>query len=234
MLLLWDMSALTTNGLMPHSDFPAGPYESIHAAVVGKWSNGEFYTHFSGAWNALAYRFHGTVDAGVQFQQSLTTHGPHPAPLERYQQERALFEFFSNGFSTFEAVFYGMFAIGAMIDPEKFPLTTARDQQRVSPAQSAEACKRAFPDDPLLNVFATLFEDQAYQRWREVRNVLTHRTAPGRRIYVSLGQDDASPVEWKLNDLPLDESLVANRQAELVRLISEVLSGIEKFTAERT
>jgi hypothetical protein len=228
------MPILTTNGLTPHPDFPVQPYEAVHAAVVRNWQNTEFYVHFSGAWNALAYRFQGAIEAGEQFQRSLIAHGAHPVPAERYEQERALFDFFSNGFSAFEAAFYGMFAIGAMIAPASFPLNAPRDQQRVSPNYTAEACKRAFPDDPLLRVFELVFADQAYQQWREVRNVLTHRTAPGRRIFVSIGQDDAPPVEWKLNDLPLDEALVVNRQAELARLICDILSGIEIFTSERT
>ena len=228
------MPALKTNGLSPHPDFPRQSYETINDAVSANWSKTELYSHFAGAWNALAYRFQGAVDAGVQFQQSLIVHGPYPVPAERYQQERALFDFFSNGFSAFEAAFYGMFVIGAFIDPANFPLATPKDQQRVSPSQSAEAYRRAFPTDPILDVHTALFADPAYQRLREMRNVLTHRTSPGRRIFVSVGSDDSPPVEWKLNDLPLDETLVPGRQAELARLTTDLLSGIEIFLNART
>ena len=225
------MPALTPNGLTPHDDFPFDPYEAVHAKVAAKWSGTASYYQYSGAWNALAYRFHGSIDAGAKFQKSLKDFGAHPAPHQRYQQEEALFNFFSNGFAAFEALFYGLFAVGSFIDTIAFPLTTPKEEQRVSPSHTNDAFKRAFPGDPILGVFANLFSDAAYQRWRDMRNVLTHRAAPGRRMYVGIGSNDAPPVEWKLNSLPLDSALVPKHQRELSRLISAVLSAADTFVA---
>jgi hypothetical protein len=223
--------ALTPNGLIPHRDFPYEAYEAVHAAVAARWSGAASYHQYSGAWNALAYRFHGSVDAGAKFQRSLSDFGPHPAPHQRYQQEEALFNFFSNGFAAFEALFYGLFAIGSFIDAVTFPLATPREQQRVSPSHTNDAFERAFPGDPLLDAFTSLFNDPAYQRWRDMRNVLTHRAAPGRRMYVGIGSDDAPPVEWKLNDLPLNSELVPKHLRELAELISGVILAAKTFLA---
>jgi hypothetical protein len=52
-------------------------------------------------------------------------------------------------------------------------------------------------------------------------------------MYVGLGRNDAPPVEWKLNGLPLDEALVPGHQAELARLITDVLSAAGTFLASR-
>lgn len=223
------MPTLSNNGLNAHQDFPATPYESVHVQVGSRWSQEASYFHYAGAWNALAYRFHGAVDAGVRFQKSLNDFGSHPAPRQRYQQEEALFNFFSNGFAAFEAMFYGLFAVGSFIDPKAFLLTTPKEQQRVSPSHTADAFKRAFPNDPILDAFTNLFADPSYQRWREMRNVLTHRSAPGRRVYVGIGTDDAPPVEWKLNDLPLDAALVPRHQGELAHLIADVVLAADRF-----
>lgn len=225
------MQPLALNGLIPHRDFPAELYEEVHADVVARWSGAPSYRHYSSAWNALAYRFHGAVDAGCEFQRSLKNFGAHPAPQQRFQQEVALFNFFSNGFAAFEALFYGLFGVGSFIDAAAFPLTTPREQQRVSPSHTNDAYKRAFPGDPILGAFAGFFNDPSYQRWRDMRNVLTHRAAPGRRMYVGIGSDDAPPVEWKLNELPLDSALVPNHQSELAQLISGVLSAAKTFVA---
>ena len=227
------VSPLTANGLVPHDDFPLKPYEAVHAKVVAEWSAKPSYHHYAGAWNALAYRFHGSIDAGAKFQKSLRDFGAHPAPHQRYKQEEALFNFFSNGFAAFEALFYGLFAVRSLIDAVAFPLTTAKEQQRVTPSYTNDAFKRAFPNDPLLDAFASLLNDTSYQKWREMRNVLTHRAAPGRRIYVGIGSDDAPPVEWKLNDLPLDSTLVPKHQLELARLISDALDATTKFLATK-
>lgn len=228
------MPALTPNGLVTHQDFPTQPYEAVHALVTARWSTEASYFHYSGAWNALAYRFHGAVDAGTKFQKSLRDFGSHPAPHQRFHQEEALFNFFSNGFSAFEAMFYALFAIGHFIDPLAFPLTTPKEQQRVSPSHAADAFKRTFPNEPLLDAFASLFADTSYQRWRDMRNVLTHRAAPGRRVYVGIGTDDAPPVEWKLNDLPLNSALVPKHQQELAQLISNVILAAKSFLTTRT
>lgn len=227
------MPALTPNGLIPHDDFPFEPYEAVHAKVAGQWSAAASYHQYSGAWNALAYRFHGSIEAGARFQKSLKVFGSHPAPHQRFEQEEALFNFFSNGFAAFEALFYGLFTIGSFMDQVAFPLGTPKDEQRVSPSHTHEAFRRAFPGDPLLNTFAGLLNDPAYQRWRDMRNVLTHRAAPGRRVYVGLGADDAPSVEWKLNGLPLDSGLVSNHQRELAQLIGDVLSAAVTFLATR-
>jgi hypothetical protein len=227
------MPPLTPNGLVPHDDFPFRPYEAVHAKVVAKWSGAASYRQYSEAWNALAYRFHGAIDAGSKFQKSLKDFGAHPAPHQRYQQEEALFNFFSNGFAAFEAMFYGLFAVGSFIDSTAFPLATPRDQQRVSPSHTKDAFTRAFPNDPLLDAFADLFGNLAYQRLRDMRNVLTHRAAPGRRMYVGIGSNDAPPVEWKLNDLPLNSALVPEHQRELAKLISSVLSAANTFVAAK-
>jgi len=228
------MPTLSNNGLNAHQDFPAAPYEDVHVRVASLWSQEASYFHYTGAWNALAYRFHGAVDAGAKFQKSLNDFGSHPGPHQRYQQEEALFNFFSNGFAAFEAMFYGLFAIGSFINPPAFPLITPKEQQRVSPSYTADAFKRAFASDPILDAFTTLFADPSYQRWRDMRNVLTHRAAPGRRVYVGIGTDDAPPVEWKLNDLPLDTALVPKHQGELAQLISDVVIAAGKFLHART
>ena len=228
-----EKQTLSPNGLIPHEDFPFVPYEAVHAKVVAEWSSVPSYHHYSGAWNALAYRFHGSIDAGAKFHKSLRDFGSHPAPHQRYQQEEALFNFFSNGFAAFEALFYGLFAIGSFIDADSFPLTTPKEQQRVSPSHTGNAFKRAFPQDLLLATLSSFFNDPAYLRWREMRNVLTHRAAPGRRIFVGIGAGDAPPVEWKLNDLALDLTLVPEYQRELAQLISSVLLALNVFLTTR-
>ena len=227
------MPNLTPNGLAPHASFPLAPYEAVHAVVVARWSTAASYQQYSGAWNALAYRFHGAVEAGTKFQKLLRDSGSHPAPQQRFHQEEALFNFFSNGFAAFEALFYGLFAIGSCIDPGAFRLETQKEQQRVSPSHTNETFKRAFASDPILSAFANVFSDPAYQRWRDMRNVLTHRAAPGRRMYVGIGRNDAPPVEWKLNGLPLDAVLVPSHLAELASLIADVLSAAATFVATR-
>lgn len=227
------VAVLRGNGLLVPSDFPTAPYESIYSAVEAYQAGHPLYEHHSGAWNALAYRFRAMTDSGEAFATLMKSHGSAPKPEERYLQEKALFDFFSAGFSVFECAFYGLYAIGAFLKQEIFVLSSARDQQQVSPAKTRDAFTKAFPADPILSAFAALFADPKYQEWREIRNVLTHRTAPGRRIYVSIGDDDAPPAEWKVNNSPLDSSIVSNGRRELSRLLTGLLTAGADFVLVR-
>ena len=224
---------LRTNGLVVPNDFPAAAYESVHGTIESRKGTHPLYEYFAGAWNGLAYRFQAAIDYGNMFAVHLDRHGPAPRSNERYLQERALFDFYSSGFSAFECAFYGLYAIGALISSEEFPLATPSEQQQVSPSRTKDAFTHAFAGDQILTTFAALFADSEYQRWREVRNVLTHRTAPERRISVSIGSDDEPPAVWKLNNIPLDESLVSDGRKELARLLTNLLDASATFVAAR-
>jgi hypothetical protein len=215
------------------TDFPVGPYEAIYEAVTAKYSQHALCAHHADAWNALAYRYRETVDAGELFASLLRTHGTAPIPEQRYAQERAVFDFYSSGFSAFECAFYGFYAIGAFLGAGGFTLATERDQQRVSPSSTSAAYTRAFPNDPFSSVLISTLADADFQNWRAVRNVLTHRTAPGRRMYVSIGGDDALPTEWKLNSMPLDETIAIKGRRNLVRVLETLLIGGAEFVTRK-
>lgn len=220
---------LSPNGLIAPSDFPVSQYESIHKIIESKAAGHSLYDHYAGAWNALAYRFCASIDHKNAFIVSIKKHGSTPPPKERYLQERILFDFFSSGFSTFEATFYGLYVIGTFIAPTNFSLSSEKDQQKVSPSSTRNAYINAFPNNPILLSFTDLFADPEYQQLREIRNILTHRTAPGRRMYVSIGSDDTPSTEWKLNSIPVDESIVINAVQALSRLLTQLLNASDDF-----
>lgn len=224
---------LTTNGLIPADDFPAASYETVHTVVVRARSNDPLYHHYAGAWNALAYRYSEMADRGDEFTSLLDRFGSTPEPSQRYEQERAVFDFFSSAFSVLEATFYALYTFGAFLGQASFNLSTERDQQRVTPTRTKEAVAAAFPTDPIVGALDKLFADPRYQRLREIRNVLTHRAAPGRKIFVSLGDEGEPAVEWKLNNIPFDSSLVANSRRDLSELLADLLAAISDFVRRR-
>lgn len=220
---------LSTNGLSVPLDFPIFQYESVHKIIGSTKANHPLYEHYSGAWNALAYRFRAAIDYGDIFVESLRTYGDAPPSEERYIQERTLFNFFGSGFSVFESAFYGLYTIGAFLEPKYFSLSSKEDQRSISPKSTNDAFVRAFPTDSILTTFQEVISDAEYQRWRDIRNVLIHRTAPGRRIYASMGGKDTIPAVWKLNDIPLDESISKRGREELSRLLTHLLDASMAF-----
>jgi hypothetical protein len=212
-------------------DFPVAFYEAVYKKVERRASTvPDLYEQFAGAWNALAYRFLALAEHEAALTVSLANLGASPSRLERYRQERDLFGFFSNGFSMFEAAFYGLFSIGAFVSSAGFPMSTAKDRQRISPSSTAIAMVRAFSGDPLNKIISSAASDPAYEECREVRHILTHRAAPGRTFFVGLGTDDLLPDQWKIKSIPLDDGMPPARRADLARLIGGLLQGIDQFT----
>ncbi len=226
-------STLTTNGLIAPEGFPTIQYEKIHQRVSTTQKDNAFYQHFAGAWNGLSYRYRAALDHGDAFILSLQKHGTAPPPEQRYLQEKLLFDFFGASFSCFESTFYAFYTVGAFLSPQHFNLSTPRDQQKVSPNRTKDAYEEAFSSDVILSVILQVFTDPEYQKLREIRNVLTHRTAPGRTMYVSLGSDDTPATEWKLNNSPMDSSIITHSQKELSRLLEILLDAFSVFVSAR-
>lgn len=221
---------LVLNGLLMPPDFPTAAFERAYARAGRKArSSAALYEHFSAAWNAISFRYLALCSEGDDFTASITAPDSVASLEQRYRQERYLFGFFSAGFSAFEAYFYGMFAIGGMLKTSDFPMSTSKEQQAVSPTSTSRTYERAFPGDAILTGFQSMFTDAAYREWKEVRNVLTHRTAPGRTIFVSIGSDEDLPPRWKINNIVLDENTAASRRTHASRMLGALLSAGADF-----
>ena len=221
---------LSTNGLIMPLDFPVAQYEFVHKKIVAisKTSNST-YEHFAGAWNAVAYRFLALTEYEASFSKSLTTTNTDLTPSNRHRQERDLYGFFCNGFSIFEACFYSIFSLGAFLSAANFPIATAKDQQRISPASTTAAMVKAFSSDPINKAIDLIISDAVYIEWREIRNILTHRAAPGRTFFVGIGNDDVLPDQWKIKNIPLNEKMASARRADLSKLLNVLMHAIEQF-----
>jgi hypothetical protein len=224
---------LSSNGQVMSADFPVVGYERAFNHVRAHINvQGPCYEHFAGAWNALSFRFRSMVDEEGQFAEAVTGRDAGETVDNRYCQERHLFGFFSNGFSAFDSYFYGMFSIGSELNPTVFPIATPKDQQRISPVSTQAAYSRAFANDPILAGFAAVFADPAYVEWKDVRNVLTHRTAPGRTIF-AVTSGKAPPPQWKLNNISLDSRALTTRRAHAARLLGMLLDAAAVFVERR-
>jgi hypothetical protein len=227
-------TALSTNGLIMPSDFPVLPYEAVGRAASELGSTRQLaLEQFRGAWNAVSYRFYAMCEYERVITEALGLQTNGPPPLDRYRQERDIFGFFCNGFSVFESAFYAVFSIGAFLVPAGFPLSTPKEQQRISPTFTIAAMAANFPGDPILNDINALMLDPAYIEWREIRNILTHRAAPGRTFFVGFDDDEPLPDQWKIKGIILDGKMAVTRRAALSRLLTDLLQTVERFTSSR-
>jgi hypothetical protein len=103
------------------ADFPLAAYNDIHAHIAPLQPRfPDAYRHYGGAWNAVAIRFRSTAEADDVFQLSLND----PSSVEqRFRQEVALFQFFTNSVSVLDSCAYALHALGNVTDAAAFLLT---------------------------------------------------------------------------------------------------------------
>jgi hypothetical protein len=95
-------------GIKMPGDFPLAVYNDIHAHIAPLQPRfPDAYRHYAGAWNAVAIRFKSAAEADAVFQSSLN----EPSLVEqRFRQEVALFQFFTNSVSVLDSCAYALHA----------------------------------------------------------------------------------------------------------------------------
>lgn len=224
------VTPLTTTGIVMPPSFSTPEYERIFARALKAYSGNAGFSHIAGAFNALSYRFRAAYDAALGFQEQFEREGSSPTPEPRYEQERLLFDCLSSCFSVLEAYFFALFAIASNINPSGFPLDTPRAEKNVTPENTITLIKKYFPNDPIVTALQSMIKGTAYISLRQARNVLTHRTAPGRMLYVSTCSNDAPATEWKLDGNPITKDMLLTRTAELANLLQDAMVALDKFT----
>jgi hypothetical protein len=219
------MEPLSINGLVMPADFDRDPYEAVQSKL-SQFHKHDGHVHFIGAWSAISYRYHGLVDYDKDFTASVIKHGPAPGQPLRYYQERDLFGFFANGVSIFDAYYFAMFAVGAILIPNNFSLT---DEWKIDWKLTSIAYKTSFSGDPMSAVLDKLWVDPAYVDLRQIRNVLTHRGVPPRHHSLPIGSDEKPTATLGRVNIALDKDTTSSRRQQIARLLSTALEAARSF-----
>lgn len=203
-------------------DFPVQPYLDIHCRIARTQSESDERSEFFFAWTAIAYRYKACVDHDARYTDSVTRAGNTPPYPDRYLQDEELFNFFTTGHSAVESACYAFYAVGAMIQPCSFPFTTDTHRRKVDPNWTADKFAKAFPGAPIVTALQTMLASQQYIEWKTIRNILNHRTAPGRFISIGGGQ---TAVEWKTVNISLDQMTTASRLTWLAQTLEGLIAA---------
>lgn len=237
---------LSTIGLVMPSSFPSKLYEDVHARVTPKvQEQKEDWFRYAGAWNALAYRFLACTDHHRLFTDSLRRAGTAPPQPERYIQERELFSFFVAGDSTLDCLFYALFVIGKRLVPGEFSLVNKRNPGQDKPGKERpiyltdvrKGFIAAFPGEPLTGMLTSMEDDDDYQKWKEIRNLLTHRVIPPRTIQIAVGAPTESATAfWKFapfsampDSTPINADFTESRLRWLTGTLCKTLEAADTF-----
>jgi hypothetical protein len=221
----------SVNGIEISEDFPYKPYSKVGATMATiletypkEWSE------FGGSWNSVAYRFKAFSDSDELFTFSVNKEGPTPPHPERYTQENSLFIFFVAGLSVIESLTYAMYMIGSIVKPQDFPITND-DIKNIYPELVRDKYNKNFKNDAITKILTKFLISQEYHEWKEIRNILIHRTTPGRNMTLGSSRDEGT--YWQHDMLPINNQLTSQKRRYLSQNVSEMMIAIEQFTSNR-
>ena len=223
---------LTPNGLEVPPDFPYEAYDAIYSRTHPNSQEAfdvALRSEFGRAWNAVAHRFIAAAHYSDSFKEAALRDGIGTTPAIQHVEERALFGFFANAISSFDAAHYGLYVIGAFLSPLYFCLIGLGQQQKADRASTRHAYQKHFPGDPIVSALNEVRTNAAFNRLRETRNVLAHRALLPRRYRMKVGSGASQqPTEW-LPGITLTENLLTPYRADLARLLGQVLDATGAF-----
>jgi hypothetical protein len=166
-------------------DMPSDFRTDAHNEVVKKLrpyqaSNPDTLSELAAGWNAVAIRFKSLAKADEGYTVSIKSKEAFSSPDERVIQQEALFAFFVNGYAALESFGYAAFAMGAMLRPADFPMSTQTDLRAINLNTIKSRFTTNFSGTVIQATLSALVGDPNFCRWRFIRNVLAHRSEPPR------------------------------------------------------
>ena len=222
-------------GLVLPTGFPDGLFEDVKHRIVPSFRNpSPEIDNVLGAQNAVRFRLRACVEYSEDFVKCIRQVGGGPALEDRYRQEKQLFGFFVSGIAALESFNFFIHFAAAQLKPAAFPIQTDDNIRAISRKATAEAFGKEFPGDALTVVLNTVAKDPKLKDWLRARNVLAHRTAPGRVVYANFGSTSPAPApDWKIDSagsIKIDENLTPPRLQWLVGTLADLVSAADPFT----
>ena len=190
-------------GIGMSKGFLSSVYEKIHFIMCNqKQKYPQSVSEFITAWKAVAHRFCTCAESNEGFTELFRKVGDAPPQPKRYIQEKDLFHFFVNGYSTLESFCYALYMIASTVKPSFFP---------IKPSNLRSICigttfnkfneeKDSFHDEKITGELDQLQKSPEFKEWKKIRHVLIHRIAPGRTIRLQVGGiKKRGKASWKTN-----------------------------------
>lgn len=191
----------------------------------------DVWSQWASAWQGVAYRFLGAHRDSEMAAASLgQPGGDAPAAPERVRQEHAIYGFFASSLSAIECFAFAMYALGHWLEPDGFPFSNG-DRDSVTLAQTRRTFTQYFPRDEVSDRLSRVSGTSDLRDWRKIRNILSHRAAPGRAISRTIGLADITHAGWL--DITLSPNFILGRRAWLGDALGQLVDGAAAFCASR-
>jgi hypothetical protein len=200
-----------------------GPYKPQSAPNV-------IWDGLVSGWNAVAIRFKTVANADEKYTVSIRSKEAFSSSDERVVQQEALFAFFVNGYAALESFAYAAFAMGAMLRPADFPMSTQADLRVINLNTTNSRFTTNFSGTVIQATLSALVRDANFCRWGLIRNVLAHRSEPPRQYHLTVGGRAPHKAVWEIIDgVSIDDQTTASNRRWLATALAECITAAEAF-----
>ena len=218
--------------------FPKDKYEKIYIKVLQYKDNFQLqYQQFTGGWKSLVYRYFACTTHSDDYVKIIKKDRISPSHFLRYEQERELFNFFTNGLSAIETYGYMIYMICSIKNPNDFKVIT-KDLWKIKLKDKSEECtveklKTFYPKENITQELEKLINSEEYNNGVKVRNVLMHRETPSRRIRLSTRRSKMEQSDLWFEEIAIDTQTTVCRlnwlELNLFKLIELTYDFTNKF-----
>lgn len=186
-------------------NFPKDKYEKIYIKVLQYKDNFKIqYQQFTSGWKSLVYRYFACAKHSDDYIKIIKKDRVSPSHFLRYEQERELFNFFTNGLSAVETHGYMIYMICSIYNHNDFKVITKKDLKNIVLSNTVLKLKKFYSVENITKELEILINSREYEDWVEVRNVLMHRGTPGRKIMLGTGKAEKERSDLWFKKIAID------------------------------
>jgi len=214
------------------ASFPIVAYESVQKRMGPQQPlHPNEWRHHTGGWNAVHYRIIGCEKCVGRYTDSFAISGVAPQLDEQIAQDNALFGFFVYALSAIESYFFAMHAVASILAPADFPMATEQDLKRITPKVTIQRFDRKFGGNVVSTVMKQTVSEAEYQEWKDLRNVLVHRSVPG-RLFFQPSRSTPRDADWMDMGIVLNLNTLDSRYPWLTSVLERLIGVADQFTAQ--
>ena len=217
-------------GIDMPDDFPTDAHNEVVEKLGPCPARSEIGAELAAGWNAVAIRFKSAVNADERYTVSIKSREALGSADELVVQQEALFAFFMNGYAALESFAYAAFAIGALLLPADFPMSTEANRRAIDLKKVKSSFTTSFSGTAIEARLSALVVDPKFDQWGRIRNVLAHRAQPPRRHDITVGRTTPDKTVWEITDgLTIDDKTTAFRRSWLAATLDECVTAAAAF-----
>ena len=210
--------------------FPSCVYSKISSIMhAQKEKYPQSFSEFLHAWLAVKYRFCTCFESNKNFTESFKKFGDGPPPSERYIQEKELFHFFINGYSTLDCFGYALYLVASTIKPTLFPIEPSKLHRIcfTTTCKEFNLKENNFQHEKIKDKLNLIKDSNEFKDWNIIRNALIHRISPGRKLQLQGGK-----TTWNIDNkiFDINECFTSTRFSWLENSLINLMDATQDFT----